>query len=280
MLSVIYGALLAIGQTDMMRLMSYTSVSHFGFIVLGIFAFTNVGQAGSTLYMVNHGFSTAALFLFAAMLVRRPARQQAHPRLRRVAARHAGASRGSSSSRACRAWPCRACRASSRSSSCSSGSFSTQPVATVIATSGIILAALYILLMYKRVMTGPKPEGLVGEREHDRSTSRGASSGLTAVRDLTTREKLVAAPLIAAFVVLGVLPNIALNVINPAVDKTLCARPASHSEPQPGRHRGRRELEVTAVAPLALAQRFPQRSSSRTSTTSRSCRCSSSSARP
>jgi NADH-quinone oxidoreductase subunit M len=69
-------------------------------------------------------------------------------------------------------------------------------------------------------MTGPKPEGLVGEREHDRLDQRGRR-GLTAVRDLTTREKLVAAPLIAAFVVLGFLPNIALNVINPAVDKTL-----------------------------------------------------------
>ena len=64
----IYGALLAIGQNDLMRLIAYTSVSHFGFIVLGIFAFTSTGQAGSTLYMVNHGFSTAALFLIAGML--------------------------------------------------------------------------------------------------------------------------------------------------------------------------------------------------------------------
>ena len=54
-----------------MRLIAYTSVSHFGFIVLGIFAMTSVGQNGSTLYMVNHGFSTAALFLIAAMLVKR-----------------------------------------------------------------------------------------------------------------------------------------------------------------------------------------------------------------
>ena len=55
----------------MMRLIAYTSVSHFGFIVLGIFALTTIGGAGSTLYMVNHGFSTAALFLIAAMLVAR-----------------------------------------------------------------------------------------------------------------------------------------------------------------------------------------------------------------
>ena len=70
-ISVIYGALLAIGQTDMMRLIAFTSISHFGFIVLGIFALTSVGGAGSTLYMVNHGFSTAGLFLLAGFLVAR-----------------------------------------------------------------------------------------------------------------------------------------------------------------------------------------------------------------
>ena len=70
-ISVLYGALLAIGQTDIMRLIAYTSISHFGFIVLGIFAMTTTARRGSTLYMVNHGFSTAALFLIAGMLVAR-----------------------------------------------------------------------------------------------------------------------------------------------------------------------------------------------------------------
>ena len=74
--------------------------------------------------------------------------------------------------------------------------------------------------MFKRVMTGPKPEELVAEGVDGRRRWR-KSSGGTTVRDLTTRDKLVAAPLIAAFIVLGFLPNLALNVINPAVDKTL-----------------------------------------------------------
>ena len=60
-IGIIYGALLAIGQSNMLRLVSYTSISHFGFIVLGIFAFTTQSQSGSTLYMVNHGLTTAAL---------------------------------------------------------------------------------------------------------------------------------------------------------------------------------------------------------------------------
>jgi NADH-quinone oxidoreductase subunit M len=74
--------------------------------------------------------------------------------------------------------------------------------------------------MFKRVMTGPKPEELVAEGVTVDDRWR-KSSGGTTVRDLTTRDKLVAAPLIAAFVVLGFLPNLALNVINPAVAQTL-----------------------------------------------------------
>ncbi len=219
-ISVIYGALLAIGQTDMMRLISYTSISHFGFIVLGIFAFTNVGQAGSTLYMVNHGFSTAALFLFAAMLVRR------HRANSKRIGDYGGWQRVTPGLAGIFLVAGLAGLALPGLSSFVSeflvlvGSYSTQPVAAVIATSGIILAALYILLMYKRVMTGPKPAELVAEGVTVDDRWR-RSSGGTTVRDLTTRDKLVATPLIAALILLGVLPNLALNVINPAVDKTL-----------------------------------------------------------
>ncbi len=67
-ISIIYGAILAIGQTDFKRLIAYTSISHFGFITMGIFAMTSQGQSGATLYMFNHGFSTAALFLVAGWM--------------------------------------------------------------------------------------------------------------------------------------------------------------------------------------------------------------------
>ena len=70
-IGVIYGAIVAIGQTDIMRLIAYTSISHFGFIILGIFVMTTQGQSGSTLYMLNHGMSTAAVFLIAGFLISR-----------------------------------------------------------------------------------------------------------------------------------------------------------------------------------------------------------------
>jgi NADH-quinone oxidoreductase subunit M len=83
------------------------------------------------------------------------------------------------------------------------GTFQRYELPAIIGTVGIVLAALYILLMYKRMMTGPAP---VLEAP---------------VRDLTVREKFVVAPLIAALLVLGFYPNLALDLINPAVAKTL-----------------------------------------------------------
>ncbi len=199
--SVLYGALLAIGQTDIMRLIAYTSVSHFGFIVLGIFAMTTVGGAGSTLYMVNHGFSTAALFLVAAMLVSRRGSRRTFDfgGWQRVTPAIAGAFLVAGLSSL--ALP-------GLSPFVSEilvlvGTFQRYRVAAVVATLGIVLAALYILLAYKRMMTGPRPELA------------------SAVPDLGLREKLVVAPVIAVLLVLGFYPKPLLDVLNPAVSQTL-----------------------------------------------------------
>ncbi len=200
-ISVIYGALLAIGQTDMMRLIAFTSISHFGFIVLGIFALTDVSTSGASLYMLNHGFATAGLFLFAAMFINRRGSKRIPDfgGWQRVTPGIAGAFLVAGLSTL--ALP-------GLSSFVSEflvmvGTFGVYPAAAVISCLVIILAAMYILLWYKRVMTGPKPEGL------------------SAVKDWSLREKWVAAPLLAFFVVFGLYPKPALDVINPAVDKTL-----------------------------------------------------------
>jgi len=70
-ISIIYGAFMAIGQSDIKGLIAFTSISHFGFITMGIFAMTSQGMSGANLYMVNHGFSTAALFLIAGWMMAR-----------------------------------------------------------------------------------------------------------------------------------------------------------------------------------------------------------------
>ena len=145
----------------MMRLIAFTSISHFGLIVLGIFALTTVGGAGSTLYMVNHGFSTAGLFLLAGFLVARRGSKRIpdYGGWQRVTPVLAGTFLvvGLSSL----ALP-------GLSSFVSEflvlqGTFMRYEAAAVIATLGTVLAALYILLMYQRTMTGPKPTFAEGE---------------------------------------------------------------------------------------------------------------------
>ena len=68
-IATLYGAIVAIGQAGLKRLLGYASISHFGLIMLGIFAMTSQGQSGATLYMVNHAFATGALFLVAGFLI-------------------------------------------------------------------------------------------------------------------------------------------------------------------------------------------------------------------
>jgi NADH-quinone oxidoreductase subunit M len=201
-ISIIYGALLAIGQTDMMRLIAYTSISHFGFIVLGIFAFTTQGQSGATLYMVNHGFTTAALFLVIGFLVLRGGgsrRIADYGGVQKVAPVLAGIFLVAGLSSL--ALP-------GLSSFISEflvlvGTFSRYPVAAVVATFGIVLAALYILLMYQRTMTGPVREGV------------------EKFSDLKTREVIALSPLVAVIIALGFVPQPVMNVINPAIERTM-----------------------------------------------------------
>jgi len=73
-IATLYGAIVAIGQTGMKRLLGYVSISHFGLITLGVFVMTSQGVSGATLYMVNHAFVTGALFIVAGFLIIRPGR--------------------------------------------------------------------------------------------------------------------------------------------------------------------------------------------------------------
>ncbi|WP_127784025.1 NADH-quinone oxidoreductase subunit M [Rhodococcus sp. X156] len=207
-LGVLYGALVAVGQTDLKRWVAYTSVAHFGFIALGVFAFTQQSATGAVLYMVNHGVATGLLFLVVGMVIAR------------------GGSRRISDYRGmARATPVLAglfllaalcALALPGTSSFVSeflvllGSYPTQPVYTILATVGIILAALYSLWVYQRVMQGP--EGGAGV-EAARAKGR--------LRDVTGLEVTAVAPLVALILLLGFYPKPVLDVITPSVSATL-----------------------------------------------------------
>ena len=195
-ISILYGAFLAIGAKDIKRLIAYTSISHFGFITLGIFAMTTQGHSGATLYMFNHGFSTAALFLVAGFMISR--------RKSSTIADFGGLQRVTP----IMAWSFFIAGMSSLalpglSSFVSEflvlvGTFTRYPVAAVIATFGIVLAALYILIPVQRALHGP------------------TTPGNENLSDLTLREKIAIAPVIAVIVILGFYPSPLLKIINPA----------------------------------------------------------------
>lgn len=202
LVSIVYGALLAVGQRDIKRLVAYASLSHFGFIILGIFAMTSQGQSGATLYMVFHGVSTAVLMLIAGFLIsRRGSRLIAdYGGVQKVAPVLAGTFLVGGL--ATLSLPGLAPFISEFLVLV--GTFSRYPAAGIVATAGIVLAALYVLLLYQRTMTGPveKPE-------------------IERMPDLGVREIAVVAPLIALLILLGVFPKPLTEIVNPAVEHTL-----------------------------------------------------------
>ena len=214
-IGIVYGAILAIGQVDLKRLIAYTSISHFGFIALGIFAMTSQGQSGATLYMVNHGFSTGALFLIGGFMITRrgSARIDAYGGVQKVAPLLAGAFLIAGLS---------GLGLPGLSSFVSEflvlvGTFTRYKVPAVIGTVGIILAAVYILWMYQRTMNGPTAEKV------------------TAMPDLSGREIAAVAPILALIVALGFFPQPVLDVINPSVRQTLSRVQMQDPRPTVGR---------------------------------------------
>jgi NADH-quinone oxidoreductase subunit M len=216
-ISILYGAFLAIGAKDIKRLIAYTSISHFGFITLGIFAMTSQAMSGAALYMFNHGFSTAALFLVAGFMIAR--------RKSSTIADFGGLQRVTP----IMAWSFFIAGMSSLalpglSSFVSEflvlvGTFTRYPVAAVIATFGIVLAALYILIPVQRALHGP------------------TTPGNEDLNDLMLREKVAISPVIAVIVVLGFYPSPILNIINPAAQTVITQQ--GFSDPAPTMSEGK-----------------------------------------
>ncbi|NDG25041.1 MAG: NADH-quinone oxidoreductase subunit M [Actinobacteria bacterium] len=200
-ISIIYGAFMAIGQRDIKGLIAFTSISHFGFITMGIFAMTTQGMSGANLYMINHGFSTAALFLIAGWMISRRGSSTISDfgGLQRVTP--------------VMSWSFFIAGMSSLalpglSSFISEflvlvGTYTRYPVAAIIGTLGIVLAALYILIPVQKALHGP------------------IVSGNENLKDLNLREKIAIAPVILVIVFMGFYPKPVLDLINPTSEKVV-----------------------------------------------------------
>ena len=195
---IIYGALVSMVQPDMKKLVAYSSVSHLGFVMLGMFAFNQQGVSGSIYQMLNHGVSTGALFFLVGVIYDR--------RHTRMIADFGGLAR---------VMPKYAVVFVIVALSSIGlpglngfvgeflilfGTFKANPVYAVFAATGVIFAAVYLLWMIQRVFYGPldKPEN-------------------QELEDLTLREKLVLYPLVVMIVWMGVHPQTFLSKMEVSV---------------------------------------------------------------
>ena len=197
-IGIVYGAVVAMMQTDIKRLVAYSSVSHMGFVILGIFTFTVEGTSGAVMQMVNHGLSTGLLFFVVGMLYERT-----HTR---DIAEMGGLAKVTP-------WIAAAFLVATLSSIglpglnnfvgeflVILGSFGADRVLGAIAVSGVVLSAIYMLWAYQRTFQGPEPQ----------------AEGRRGLVDMVPREIAAVVPVVAAMLVLGVAPNLALDRINPA----------------------------------------------------------------
>jgi len=199
---IVYGSLVAMVQSDVKKLVAYSSVAHLGFVMLGIFAFNAHGLNGGVLQMVNHGLSTGALFLLVGMLYERRHTRQisdfggiAKPMP--VFAAFFGLVTMSSIGLP-------ALNGFVGEFLILLGAYLANPTMAVAATSGVVLGAAYMLWMFRRMMFGPleSPE----------------NRGLI---DLGLREKFVMAAIAVPMLWIGVYPETFLRRIEPSVMELL-----------------------------------------------------------
>ncbi|MDO5034767.1 MAG: NADH-quinone oxidoreductase subunit M [Actinomycetaceae bacterium] len=193
-ISILYGGLAAIGQKDIMRLVSFTSVSHFGFMVLGIYIGSHIALVGAMFYMVAHGVSIAAMFLISGFLTERGGTREipAYRGMQRVVPVIAGT--WLISGLASVALP--GLSGFVPEFLVLMGTWKVSPLAAVFAVLGVVLAALYLLIPYQAIFTGPPAKNQKFE-------------------DMNMREKSVIAPLLVAMVVLGIWSAPLVDALNP-----------------------------------------------------------------
>ena len=196
-IGIIYGALVAIVQHDLKRLVAYSSVAHLGFIVLGIFGLSSQGLQGGVLQMVNHGLSTGALFLLVGMIYeRRHTREIAElGGIQKVAPVFAGVFMVVMLS----SIGLPGLNGFVGEFLVLIGTFVTHRWWAVVATAGVIFAAIYLLWAYQRVFHG---------------RAEGANATFP---EMTMRERAIMAPLVILIVFLGVYPKPVLDRIGPSV---------------------------------------------------------------
>ena len=201
-IGIIYGALVSMMQADLKRLVAFSSVSHLGYVMLGMFAFNTQGVQGSIYQMLNHGISTGSLFLIVGMIYER--------RHTRMIADFGGISK---------VMPIFATFFMIVTLSSIGlpgtngfvgeflillGAFQSRPLYGVLATTGVVLGAAYMLWMFQRVMFGK-----VTKAENEK------------LKDLNAREIIILIPMVILIFLMGIYPKLFLSKMDVTVERFL-----------------------------------------------------------
>jgi NADH-quinone oxidoreductase subunit M len=201
-IGIIYGALVAMIQPNIKRLIAYTSVSHLGFVVLGIFSFTQMGVDGAVYQMINHGVSTGALFMLLGMIYDRRHTYDIHEYGGLATPMPIYATFFTFIMLSSVGLPL--LNGFVGEFLVLSGAFQARQVWGILAATGVIWSACYLLWMYQRVFQGP--------------VTNPANARL---KDLDAREQISLWPLATAALVMGVAPMLWLHSIDPSVSAAL-----------------------------------------------------------
>jgi NADH-quinone oxidoreductase subunit M len=207
LIGIIYGAIVALVQPDLKKLVAYSSVSHMGFVTLGIFVFQEQGMQGAILQMINHGLITGALFLLVGVIYERT-----HDRT--IAKMGGLGSKTPVYAAALGFFVFASVGLPGLSGFVGEfltllGTFVVNPIAAAIATFVMILAAGYLLWMFQRVAFGEPSDFLKGLGGH--------------LTDLRPIEAMTLVPLGALVVIFGLFPGLILDLVAGSVDATLSA---------------------------------------------------------
>ena len=212
-IAIVYGACVALVQPDLKKLVAYSSVSHMGYVVLGLFSLNEIGVTGSYYQMLNHGISTGALFLLVGMIYER--------RHTREISQFGGITV---------VMPLFAVAFMIATLSSVAlpgtngfigeflillGAWKTNQVLAAVSALGVILGAVYMLLMFQRVMFGPLKHE---ENKH--------------LKDLTVREGIVIFPLLVAIFAMGIFPNFFFKKLEPSIQRLIERSSPVHAQAQ------------------------------------------------
>jgi NADH-quinone oxidoreductase subunit M len=228
-IGIIYGALTALAQSDVKRLVAYSSVSHMGFITLGLFSLSNVGLDGAVIQMINHGLTTGALFACVGILYERYHTREMGEmgglwdRLPLLAFFLILASLGSAAVPGLNGFV--------GEFPILLGMFGRAPVYAVLATIGMVLGAYYLLLMLQRVLFGPLREP-DGHGHHDAHGPAHAHDH-PPVRPVGWHEIAGLTPLMVLIVAIGVYPKPIFDRIGPPLREIAKGFPAEKADARP-----------------------------------------------